>query len=135
MRSVSTDGIPSDVARFLREDVESVRQLDALLLLSADAARPWRAEQVSGELRCGLGWTVQQLEDLAAKGLVEHTAGQDGQPAYRYAPRDHGLQTIVATVTELYQRRKTAVISLIFGEPSRDSARAFSDAFRLRRED
>jgi hypothetical protein len=129
------EGIPNDVARFLREDVESVRQLDALLLLAEDARRPWRSEEVSGELRCGLAWTVQQLEDLTAKGLLEHSAGVGGEPAYRYAPSDHRLQAIVATVAELYQRRKTKVIALIFGESSRDSARAFSDAFRLRRGD
>src|ERR1044072_2981542 len=68
-RSVSTDGIPEDVAAFLQSDIESVRQLEALLLLRAQR-RSWSARDVSTELRSGVAWSEQQLEGLRAKGLL-----------------------------------------------------------------
>jgi hypothetical protein len=111
-----------------------VRQLEALLLVRNDGARAWTAEEVSAELRSGLAWTLQQLEDLRAKRLLVAAAGPGGEPAYRYAPADRGLASIVDTVADLFSRRKTTVIRTIFGSADEHSLRSFSDAFRIRRD-
>ena len=131
---MSTDGIPADVARFLSEDIESVRQLEALLLLRRDAERAWTPEEVSAELRSGVGWSARQLEDLRAKGLLEPTAATTGDPAFRYAPSTAGLRELADVVADLFARRKTKVIELIFGPGDTDSAQSFADAFRIRRD-
>jgi hypothetical protein len=130
---VSTDGIPADVAAFLRSDIDSVRQLEALLLLRAQP-RVWSAQQVSSELRCGVVWSEQQLEGLRAKGLLEVAEAAGGAPGFRYAPREGRLNTIVSQVADLFARREHTVIELIFGEPRRDTARSFADAFRIRKD-
>jgi len=120
--------------RFLRDDVESVRQLEALLFIRRGAGRAWTPEQVSAELRSGIGWTTQQLEDLRAKRLLEAAAGPHGEPAFRYAPADGRLAAIVDAVADLFTRRKTTVIRVIFGDADSDALRTFADAFRIRKE-
>jgi hypothetical protein len=130
----STEGIPADVVSFLREDIESVRQLEALLLLRADPARAWTPEQVSAELRSGVPWSRQQLEDLRAKGMLEAASAIGGEPAFRYAPASPQLGRVTAAVAELFVRRKTTVIKLIFGRLEDDSLRSFADAFRIRKD-
>jgi hypothetical protein len=130
---VSTDGIPHDVAAFLQDDVESVRELEALLLLRAQP-RVWSAQQVSRELRSGVTWSEQQLEGLRAKGLLEVAPADSGEPGFRYAPRDPRLDDVVGRVADLYSRREHTVIELIFGQPRRDSVRSFADAFRIRKD-
>jgi hypothetical protein len=105
----------SDVLRFLRHDVASVRQLETLLLVRANAPRAWTAEQVNAELQSGLTWTRRQLDGLHAKGLLEVRRDPEGPPAFRYAPTSGELATVVDAVAELFARRRTRVIELIFG--------------------
>jgi len=121
--------IPQDVARFLHEDIESVRQLEVLLHLRAGAPRAFTAEEVSTALRSGPAWTAQQLEDLRAKRLLEELPGQP--PSYRYRP-DGDHDALVDSVEHLFARRKSKVIEVIFAGP--DPVRSFADAFRIRRD-
>jgi hypothetical protein len=126
--------IPADARRFLSESIESVRQLEVLLHLRA-SDRACTAEEVSRDLRSSPGWATQQLEDLRDKHLVTTAEGATGEPAYRYHPADGKLAATVSTVADLFARRKTTVVALIFGEPgSHDPVRSLADAFRIRRD-
>ena len=121
--------IPEDVARFLHEDIESVRQLEVLLHVRAGAPRAYTADEVSTALRSGPAWTAQQLEDLRAKSLLEEIPGQP--PSYRYRPGS-AQDALVDSVEILFARRKSKVIEVIFAGP--DPVRSFADAFRIRRD-
>ena len=123
------EDVPPQAARFLGEQVESVRQLEVLLLLRDQPGRAWTPHEVSEQLSSSPAWAAQMLEDLRDKHLV--AVGGD---AYRYAPADAALAATVDTVAGLYARRKTTVVSLIFGGPGDDPVRSLADAFRIRRE-
>ena len=124
-----TDQVPPQAARFLGEQVESVRQLEVLLLLRSEPGRSFEPREVSETLSSSPAWAAQMLEDLRDKRLVAATGD-----AYRYAPADAALASTVDTVADLYARRKTTVVSLIFGGPGDDPIRSLADAFRIRRE-
>ena len=123
------EDVPPQAARFLGQQVESVRQLDVLLLLRDQPGDAWTPHQVSEQLRSSPAWAAQMLEDLRDKHLV--AARGD---AYHYAPADAALAATVDTVARLYARRKTTVVSLIFGGTGDDPVRSLADAFRIRRE-
>jgi hypothetical protein len=52
---------------------------------------------------------------------------------YHFAPATSELEAGVVAVAQAYLTRRVAVIEMIYARPS-DNLRAFSDAFRLRKE-
>jgi hypothetical protein len=131
---MTPEPIPQDVVLFLRNQIESVRELETLLALRASATTT-TAHALAAKMRSGARWTEQQLEGLHAKGLVAISADGEGPPHYGYAPRDAELQALVDGVADAYDRRRSTVIRVIFGDSGQDVLHTFSDAFRLRRED
>jgi hypothetical protein len=105
--------LPRDVRRFLDEHIDSVEQLDSLLLLRQERGRTLSAEDVSRRLRGSPASVQARLETLASHGLVEQTG--DGY-AYTRAGADDAL---VAELAGCYRTRRPAVIEAIFaGKPS-----------------
>lgn len=121
--------LPEDVYRFLYQNIESVEQLEVLLLLRQGPDRGWTADDVARALYSHPSSVVRRLTLLLRQGLLgEHDPG-----VYRYAPRTPELEGTVARVADCYRQRRVAVITLIASKPLED-VRAFSDAFRIRRD-
>jgi hypothetical protein len=129
---VTGDGIPEDVRAFIGAHVDSVEQLEVLLLLRRTAGREWSAAEVSEELRTSPGSAANRLADLAAHGLI--TARSSADPLYRYEPRDERLDATLDALGRAYADRRVRVIGMIFEKPI-DRIRSFADAFRLWKED
>jgi len=122
------DGLPGDVHRFLYHNIDSVEQLEVLLLLRRGLDRGWTAEEVARELYSHPSSILHRMTSLAGRGLLREL-----EPAcYQYAPRSAELHETVTRLAELYRRRRVAVITLIASKPI-ENVRAFSDAFRFRR--
>ena len=120
--------VPDAVARFLAVTVENVAQLELLLRLRADPERWWTADAVARELAAKPLVAQRDLEHLHSRGLAER--GGDSGLGYRYAPGP--LAPVLDQVADVYERRRTTVVNLIFSE-SRDDAVSLAEAFRLRR--
>jgi hypothetical protein len=127
---MSTNSLPDDVIRFLDEHIDSVEQLEVLLLLHRAAESPWTAEMVAAALYTQPVSAARRLEALYADGLIERATGT--REAYRYVadPADRGA--MMATIADTYRARRVAVVTAIASKPM-GNVRAFSDAFRLRR--
>ncbi|HYC33835.1 MAG TPA: hypothetical protein VEB59_16210 [Gemmatimonadales bacterium] len=122
------NGLPDAVHRFLYHNIDSVEQLEVLLLLRRAADRGWTAEEVARELYSHPSSVLHRMSSLAGRGLLREL-----EPAcFRYAPRSAELHDTVRAVAEAYRERRVAVITLIASKPI-ENVRAFSDAFRLRR--
>jgi hypothetical protein len=128
-RAVAEPGVPAGVRQFVAEHIESVAQLEVLLLLRAASDKTWTAQEVARALvtqpeSAAASW----LEDLAKRGLAREDAG-----GYRYdAPGD--LEATIDGLAESYAKYRVTVVALIFAKPS-DRITSFADAFRIRRED
>ena len=125
------DEIPSEVRAFIAGYLDSVVQLETLLMLHAAPDKGWQAEDLARELRIDRGWAEGQLEGLCQQGLLASSEA-GGVREYRYAPAA-ALRGAVDGLARAYAERRVTVISLIFAKPA-DSLRAFSDAFRLRKD-
>jgi predicted transcriptional regulator len=123
--------LPDAVRRFIAAHINSVEQLEVLLLLRADPAREWVPGEVSRELATAPDAAALRLADLEAHGLVRGRL--DPVPRYRYGKLSRSKEADVAALADAYAKRRVAVITEIFAEPS--PAESFSDAFRLRRDD
>ena len=125
--------IPEPVRRFVDECIESVGLLEVLLLLQSDPDRTWTPAAVSREVRSERVWAEVQLEYLRTHGLLEAERGA-GDPAYRYSPSRPEQDQVVSQLREAFATRRVRVIQLIFKQPQTERLRAFSEAFRFRRE-
>lgn len=124
-------GIPAEVERFIATHIESVEQLEVLLMLRAAPDKSWSAEEVARALVIQRESAGNRLADLHARGLL--ASSQEGDDRYRYDPVKGGTDRLVDGLAEAYARRRVTVITLIFSKPS-DAVTSFSDAFRIRRE-
>ncbi|MEO6056403.1 MAG: hypothetical protein ABIQ49_06145 [Gemmatimonadales bacterium] len=121
-------GLPDDVARFLHQHIDSVEQLEVLLLVRFSPGRSWSPEDMARELYSHPTSIAQRFQSLLGRGLLRESAAGH----YQYAPRSADLDRLVARLAETYRERRVAVISLIASKPM-ENVKAFSDAFRIRR--
>ena len=119
-------GIPKQIQRFIAGHIDSVGQLEALLLLRADG-RSWRAAQVAERLYVGEAETVEILDGLCSGGLVLRCG-----EAYRYECRTEELRHMVDDLAQLYARQLIPITNLIHAKSRR--IRGFADAFRFRKD-
>jgi hypothetical protein len=119
------------VRRLIADSIDSVEQLEILLLLLQRPERTWSAESVARELRVSSLSAGDRLEDLSRDALLARVKGSD---EYRYAPASAELNEAVKGLATAYTERRVTVINLIFSKPV-DKIRTFADAFRLRKKE
>jgi hypothetical protein len=139
---VGEDDIPPQVKAFLADTIDSVLQLEIVLLLRGRRGERWTADTVSREFRIDPAWTAGQMANLAAAGLFDRVhdparggggGGGGAGAAYQYAPQNEALDEAVAATEQAYATRRVTVIALIHSRPP-SPLRSFADAFRLRKD-
>jgi hypothetical protein len=127
-----SNDLPEDVRQFIADHIESVEQLEILLLLHQHGGRVWTAESVARELRIAPLSAGERLDELARASILSRIQGSATE--YRYAPGSASLQAAVSGLATAYSERRVTVINFIFSKPV-DKIRTFADAFRLRKDD
>ena len=119
--------LPDPVRAFVLKYVDSIAELEALLLVRSTGAQPWEARQLAGRLYINEAEAGAVLRALHRRALMS----RDGS-VYRYDPAD-ALRVEVDAVAEAYPRFLIPITNLVHGKP-RPSLRDFADAFKLREE-
>jgi DNA-binding MarR family transcriptional regulator len=126
--------LDADIQRLLFEHVASYEQLEALLLLRAEAREFRSVPQLAEKLRIDESSVAAALDSLTAHRLLEKRAGPP--VAYRYAPVEAETMALVDRLAALYVEQRLEVIRQMSAnsiERLRSSAaRTFADAFLLR---
>jgi hypothetical protein len=123
------EDFPADIKQFIADTIDSVAQLEVLLLLRSEPSKVWTAQEAGKALYSAADVTALLMADLHAKRLL--AAG--GQNGYIYRPERPELASSVDQLAELYRQRRVAVITAIYTKPI-DKIRSFADAFRLRKD-
>jgi hypothetical protein len=121
------DLIPADVRDFLVNYIDSIAQLEALLLLRASPGERWTAEVVASRLYVDAPVAEAELARLCAHSLI---SCQDS--VYSYAGNNAELNSVVDRLAVLYARHLIPVTNLIHAKRGR--IREFASAFRLRKD-
>ena len=132
MKQPAEESIPENVRRFIIEHISSVESLEILLLLSTGTIREYTAEEVSQILRTSLESATARLRELYKTKLLARVETAHSLK-YRFDPAAPGAN-VVADLEKVYKTRRVSVISFIYSNPT-DPLRAFSDAFRLRKDE
>jgi hypothetical protein len=126
---VTNQGLSEDVKKFIADHINSLAQLEVLLLLHSRPEKAWTAEEVSQELRLSPASVAMHMADLEKRGLL--AVSEAAAPFYRYQPQKPDFVPTVDSLAQLYPDYRFTVINLIFSKPL-DKIKAFADAFKLR---
>ena len=119
--------IPKRVRRFISEYIDSVAELEALLLLRAAPEETWDTVRVAARLYTNEPEAARILGRLCRNGLLTCTG-----TVYRYECRTEKLRRMVDDVAELYSRYLIPITNMIHAKSRR--IREFADAFRFRKD-
>jgi hypothetical protein len=122
--------IPEHVMRFIAENIDSVPQLEALLLLSEHADRTWNAEQVATRIYVRNDEAKSLLAALHRRRLIERP--EDIPDTYQFSAADDARQ-LVAEVKGSY-RANVVVLTRFIHENASASVREFARAFDLKKD-
>ena len=124
-RDPQRDQPPPEVEHFIIRHLDSVAELEALLLARSSGAA-WDAERLASRLYISTNTAREVLSALHRKRLLDQTEG-----IFTYAPASPSLRASAEALAAAYPRFLIPITRLIHGKPS-SSLRAFSDAFLLR---
>lgn len=124
------DPLPLNVRHFIAQQIESVAQLETLLLLRQDSHRLWNARELAQRLYLSENMCQAMLSDLERRKFLAKAS--DGE-SVRYECPDPTVDAMISSLEDLYRERRVAVISEIHSTPM-SKVQTFADAFRLRKD-
>jgi hypothetical protein len=116
------------IEQFIREEIKTVDNLRAVLLLRSFPLLEWDTITVSGKLYLPPDSATQVLANLAARGLL---VTNGAPPRYRYQPQTAELENMMEQLARFDREQPVTLINLIYARP--EEVQAFADAFRLRK--
>jgi DNA-binding GntR family transcriptional regulator len=122
---MADEPVPDDVRDYILNHIESIAQLEALMLLRAHPGECWDVVKMARRLYVSEAEVSDALGRLVSSGIAHF---EEGAFSYRPPPEMHDL---IARVAATYSRHLIPVTNLIHSKPSRISQ--FADAFKFRR--
>ncbi len=129
---MANDLIPEDVRQFIIDKIDSVAELEGLLLLRRNPDTEWNSEALAQRLYTSQEQTEDVLTRLYSQGFL--TVKESQTLSYRYQPSSLKLAEMVDLVAEIYSNYLVPVTNLIHSKPQ-SKVQQFADAFKLRKEE
>jgi predicted transcriptional regulator of viral defense system len=124
-----TDALPEDIRQFVLGRIDSIAEMEALVMMTRAPQAPCGVEQVGQRLYIGAEEARRILERLAASGIAERVA-----QGYRLAVLPEAEAATVRKLVALYATHLIPITNLIHGK-STQRIRQFADAFQLRKKE
>lgn len=121
------DVIPPEVRDFIIRHIDSVSQLEALLILHAHPEESWEVGRIASRVYTSDRELGAVLERFTAEGFLK----REGD-LYRYDGNDPAADHTIAELARCYASHLILVTNMIHSKPR--SMRSFSDAFKLRKD-
>jgi DNA-binding MarR family transcriptional regulator len=120
-----------DPYRFIFENIESVPQLEALMLLWNSRPVGWTVEELASRLYVPAESVDELVRDLVRLNMI---AKVEGAPMkYRYHAGAEQQDRLMAEVDQQYRRDLVRISTMIHSKASQ-AVREFSRAFRFKKE-
>lgn len=112
---------------FIGRHVDSVAQLEVLLLLRAAPEKWWSVDEVARAQVSAPDAAELSLRHLSGEALIAEERG-----AFRYEPSGSEAE-VVERLAEAYASRRPTVVAEIFAPPGGGAASTLAEGFRFRR--
>ncbi|MES2905887.1 MAG: hypothetical protein V4691_02485 [Pseudomonadota bacterium] len=121
--------IPEDVRNFVMQKIDSVAQLECLLLLRAKPKDRWSAQDTAKNLYISEEKANELLQQLAVQGLFKI----ENPSLFYYQPASENMRDTVDRLAIIYSKYLLPVTHLIHSK-SKTRIKEFADAFRIRKD-
>lgn len=129
---MADDFIPEDVRQFILLHIDSVAQMEGLLMFRADAQKVWDAQAMARVLFISESEAEALLVQLLNKGFII-AAGNAPAEHYQYIAESSEHGAMVERAAGFYQRYLVPMTNLIHSKP-KTRIQKFADAFKLRKD-
>jgi hypothetical protein len=117
--------IPNSVKQLILARIDSVPELETILLLREQAEHSWTAVEAGQRIYVSPAVAAHILKSLAERGFLACS-----ESGYSYWPETDELRKTVDDLADAYAKHLVEVTRMIHGKPS-SSVRQFADAFVL----
>jgi hypothetical protein len=126
--------VPSEISAavlsFIDERIDSVPQLETLLMMKDEPQRAWTVGDVAARTYVPLGEAARVLEALHRRALIAPVETGEG---YRISLGDGALRELVDEVARTYSANLSRIATIIHEKPPA-SLKEFARAFDLKKE-
>lgn len=120
-----------ELERFIATEINSLEQLEILLLLSGNPHKWWTATGVYEVIKSSVQSVQDRLNAMSDRGLL--TQEVENEIRYRFAPKSEEIWRITSELRDSYKERPVKVVQAIYNKPP-DAVQEFARAFRLRKD-
>lgn len=126
-------GVPDrqQVDRFIVDEIDSVPQLEALLLFWTNRPEVWSCESMAKALYVSHEVSRDILAHLVQRHLIFEVEGNKGE--FALSADSEEKERLLASLDAIYRRELVRISNMIHTKASR-GVRDFADAFRLKKE-
>jgi DNA-binding MarR family transcriptional regulator len=117
--------------QFILENIDSVPQLEGLVLLWQSRPRLWTASELAARLYISPENAIEAVRGLIRIGMVAELAGPPVR--YSYVSRSAQQDELMLDVQTTYQRELVRISHMIHSKAS-PAVREFARAFRFKKE-
>ncbi len=121
----------SEIIRFIVGQIDSVPQLEALLLVWNTRPAIWTPEELGKRLYVSNELGHDLLQELVRNRLI--TSIQGAVEGYRYESTSDEQDRLIGRLDEMYRREVVRVSNMIHAKPA-SALRDFAQAFRFTKE-
>ena len=121
------DPVPGNLRDFIVRYIDSIAQLEALLLLRANPADEWTPAEVAARL-----YTSEQDAAEVLARLCDDALAFCNKGIYRFGCETTELRDLVDRLAEAYSQQLIPVTNMIHAKPRR--IRQFAEAFKFRKD-
>jgi len=124
---MAEESIPADLRDFILRYIDSVAQLEALLLLQLEKEAAWTAAKLSKRLYISETEAFVILTRLTSDGFASEDEGR-----FSFGPKTEEKKQLLGQLATAYGTRLIPITNLIHSKSPR--IREFSDAFKFRKD-
>jgi hypothetical protein len=121
---------PAQVKQFITDRIDSVAELELLLLMRSNSEKSWTPQEACARLYASADAISLLLRGLKNKRMLATTLNDQ---AFVYQPDSPEMARLIDELAELYRDRRVAVITAVYSKPT-DKIQSFADSFRLRKD-
>jgi hypothetical protein len=122
--------IPAPVRRFLEECIDSVPQLEALLIMLDEPQRLWTAADIGARTYVSYAEATKVLDRLSRRSLIH---SDDSGAHFRIDVGDGAKRALIDEVARTYRANLTQIATFIHEKPPAP-LKEFARAFDLKRD-
>ena len=118
--------IPAVVLEFVLKRIDTVAELETLLIMSAEESRQWTAEEIAARIYVAKPSAAAVLHSLQTRRLI---AADEAGALFRFSPASEEERQTIAQTAIAYRAHLIPIATLIHKKasgPVQEFARAFS---------